>query len=137
MIFAEFFKKRKLKKNVHMIPCYAMPYSFDNTVEGCSLWNWDRNHESYYAVKAVFKTFPDEVKHGLGFSPKDGEFCERLRFWQEALKPELPTALYYNAMHGIYRCYKRCKRVQQAQAAAQAVYAHMMQEVCPWQESMK
>lgn len=129
MIFAEFFKKRKLKKNVHMIPCYAMQYSFDNTVEGCSLWNWDRNHESYYAIKAVFKTFPDEAKHALEFSPKDGEFCDMVNFWKAALKPALPPVLYYNAMHGIYSCYKRIKRIRQAERAAQVVYTQMTQEV--------
>lgn len=129
MIFSELFKKRKLKKNVRMIPCYAMQYSFDDTVEGCSLWNWDRNKESYYAVKEIFKTFPDGVKHALTFDPKDGEFCDMVNFWKAALKPALPPVLYYNAMHRIYRCYKRIKRIRQAERATQAAYTNMMREV--------
>ena len=45
-------------------------------------------------VRAVFHSFSEDVQHKLTFSPTDGEFVERARLWQEALRPVLSPKQY-------------------------------------------
>ena len=45
-------------------------------------------------VRAVFHSFSEDVQHKLTFSPDDGEFVERARLWQEALRPVLSPKQY-------------------------------------------
>lgn len=45
-------------------------------------------------VRAVFHSFSEDVQHKLTFSPDDGEFVERARLWQKALRPVLSPKQY-------------------------------------------
>ena len=113
MIFSKLIKalKRKSTNNTKIIPCYNSSTAFCDTVEGCTLWNWDRDHKTYNAVQTVFKTLPPRTRDTLAFSPGSGQFCERAQFWRLALKTTLPSTLYYSAMRAIYCCYKRIKEL--------------------------
>ena len=75
------------------------------TGEACILYG-----KEFRPVVDVFKTFPEEVQHRLTFSPKDGEWGDRVRFWQDALRPVLEPHLYYAAISRIIRWGIRCRR---------------------------
>lgn len=77
------------------------------TPESCTL-SWC-DPETERAAKQVFCTFPEEVRHSMAFVPKAGEFCDRARYWQNALRLALTAEQYYEAMRAIYEAYKRVK----------------------------
>lgn len=56
---------------------------FYGTVEGCALSHLDR--AIVLKAREAFEELPGEIKHQLQFSPKDGEFIERVRFWRDIL----------------------------------------------------
>lgn len=59
-------------------------YGFLNTIEGCTLINYDR--AIYEVIKAVFDELPDSVKHFLALAINDGSFVERAEAWKEFIK---------------------------------------------------
>ena len=59
---------------------------------------------------SVFETFPEDVQHRLTFAPKDGEWGDRIRFWQDALRPVLEPHLYYSVIFKLIRWGIRCRR---------------------------
>lgn len=63
------------------------------TMESCLFYR-----EGWKSIAAVFNTFPEEVQHALTFAPKRGEWMNRVRFWQEQLRPALPPKQYHDAM---------------------------------------
>lgn len=80
---SKFFKKlfTLVKKN-KCIPVMNS-YGFLNTIEGCTLINHDS--AIYEAVKVAFDELPEEVKHFLSFSVKDGDFVERAEAYKELI----------------------------------------------------
>lgn len=97
-------------KTARKIPCYTLGCNFLDTVEGSTIWNLSRG--TFDTVKRIFAAQPEEIKHRLCFSPKNGEFISRAHFWQELLKPELPAAQYYEVMGAIYQWYRHIKRIR-------------------------
>lgn len=81
---------------------------FFNTVEGCCLYSADR--DTYGAVKEVFNSLPNDMAHRLEFAPKDGEYIDRVRFWQRTLSPMLPAEQYRIAISAIIDWYIHIKR---------------------------
>lgn len=75
------------------------------TGEACILYE-----KEFRAVADVFDSFPEEVQHRLTFAPEDGEWGDRIRFWQDALRPALEPRLYYAAISRIIRWGIRCRR---------------------------
>ena len=75
------------------------------TGEACILYGKESK-----AVVEVFETFPEEVQHRLTFAPKDGEWADRVRFWQDALRPTLEPRLYYSVISRIIRWGIRYRR---------------------------
>ena len=66
-------------------------------------WTWTMEATIFYhgeekASVAVFDTFPEDVQHALTFGPKRGEWADRVRFWQEHLRPALPPREYHKVM---------------------------------------
>lgn len=86
---------------------------FYDTVEGCVLYSCVR--ETFRAVEAIFQGMPLQTKRRLAFAPKTGEFCDRARFWQEALS-SLPSRQYHEAMSAILGWYRHIKALQEAEA---------------------
>ncbi len=77
------------------------------TMEFCLL-----KGEAEKAVKAVFYGFDEETQHALTFSPEAGEWPERLRFWQKALRPVLSPKLYHEVMEKFYSWAIRCTKAR-------------------------
>lgn len=69
------------------------------------------------AVKAVFSGFGEETRKKLTYAPKDGEWVERIRFWQEALRPALPPHVYHKVMSIFLDWAVRCSRARLGGAA--------------------
>ncbi len=84
----------KLEKKVQ-IPVFQSG-GFYGTVEGCSLSHLDR--DIVLKVHETFKCLPDETKHQLQFSPEDGEFVDRARFWRKILKLSITEKQCHIAM---------------------------------------
>lgn len=101
---------RKMGGHVEVVkelPCIRSN-SFLNTVEGCTLWNCGKN--VYQFADEVFRNLPAETQNRLAFSPNEGEFCERARFWKAELKSAMPSSEYYIAIRAIYRWYIHIKK---------------------------
>ena len=86
-----------------------------STVEGCALING--NSEIFCIAQQVFNKHPYEERHRLAFSPQNGEFTERVRFWRELLRPVLSEKQCHEAMQTIIRWYIHIKRNRLDQAA--------------------
>ena len=87
--------KIKLEKEISNIQTIG----FLNTMEGNILWGCGEN--VYQPALDVFRKLPTETQKRLTFSPKDGEFCERVQFWKSKLKSAMPSAEYYIAIKAI------------------------------------
>lgn len=83
-------------------------YTFLDTAEGCALW---RYRGTFKAVKAVYDTFDADTKKALSFTPKEGEYGYRVRFWQRELRPVLDSAQYHKAMSVIIAWAIRCAKM--------------------------
>lgn len=97
-------------KTERKIPCYTLGCNFMDTVEGCTIWNHAKG--TFDIVKRIFAAQPEEIKHRLCFSQKNGEFISRAHVWQELLKPALPAAQYYEVMGAIYQWYRHIKQTR-------------------------
>lgn len=114
-LFGKIRKARKagIETEVHevevkRIPVISVPGFYD-TVEGCVFANCANNiHET---AKNVYKTFTNEKKGQLAFSPKDGEFIDRVNFWKDVLKPVLPPKQYNIAVQSLLHWYIHIKNL--------------------------
>lgn len=61
-------------------------------------------------LRDVFNSFNKETQHTLTFTPKDGEWGNRVRFWKKALYPALEPRLYHEAILTIIQWYIQCRR---------------------------
>lgn len=73
------------------------------TMESCL---WYKNE--YQPIWDVFNRFDEKTQHALTFSPCDGEWAARIRFWQQRLRPVLEPRLYYRAMLELIQWSIRC-----------------------------
>ena len=62
------------------------------------------------AVKAIFYSFNGQLQRSLTFAPDDGEWVERVRMWQTALKPVLTQEQYSATILKILDWAIRCKQ---------------------------
>lgn len=81
---------------------------FYSTVEGCALSHCEK--EIVNAAQKAFSRLSDSEKYRLTFSPKAGEFVERVAFWKKLLKNDMPEQQYRKAILTIIRQYERIKR---------------------------
>ena len=85
-----------------------MPLPSFCTVEGCALAAFD--FEVAEKVQAVFKTFDYDTKRWFSFTPENGEFVERAKFWQNVIYDVLPEGRHgHRAMKAILESYIRIK----------------------------
>lgn len=90
---------------VAKIPCIKASYWLE-TMEGSLFYKKGSPN-----VEAVFRTFDEETQHALCFTPeKKGDYIARARFWQGALKSNLPPKEYHEAMMRIAAHYAKCIR---------------------------
>lgn len=102
-------KRKKARVQETPLRPAGVGVSFYATVEGCHLWDGDR--EVFDAVHKIFKELPPQIKHLLAFAPKDGEFVQRAQMWRSILKYTMLSApLQHEIMHCVYQCYIRIKR---------------------------
>lgn len=83
---------------------------FLNTVEDCCLWNGPR--DVYLAAERAFDALPNATKHRLAFSPKDGEFCERVRTWRELVAPAMSPEHCRAATITVLQWYRHVKNMK-------------------------
>lgn len=117
-VFGAVRKARKAGADaVEVKPVYVVPYRkpqgghwFVGTPEAHIL---SRHQEIYNAVRDVFQTLDNDTQYSYLFTPKDGGWADRIRFWQDLLRPALDPKQYYEAMAVILpwaiRCLKRRK----------------------------
>lgn len=115
-LFTDMRKARKEGKKVEVKKAVQIPViqsdGFYNTVEGCALSHCER--EIANAAQKAFNSLADGEKHRLTFSPKNGEFAERVIFWKSLLKPAMTEQQYRKAILTIihqYICIKRDLKV--------------------------
>jgi len=83
------------------------------TMEACLM----NGGETEKAVCGAFYSLPEETQHSLTFTPeKSGEWAERARFWQQLLKPALPSKMYHEVMLTFVHWYAHCLRRRQGAA---------------------
>lgn len=106
-LFFDLRRARAEGHNVHIkkmvsIPVVQFGY-WGFTMESC-LW-CEKEHQP---IRDVFNRFDKETQHVLTFSPCDGEWAARIRFWQQRLRPVLEPRLYYRAMLELIQWSIRC-----------------------------
>ena len=96
-------------KPVYTVQCVTLKPAYLNTIEGCLTWELGR--EADRSVMEVFKSLPYETQRRLEFTPKEpGGWADRARFWQQQLKPALPTDMYHAVMIRLISWYAHCLR---------------------------
>ncbi len=95
------------------IPLIGGTVSFYSTVEGCQLANGDRIICDI--AEEAFHGLLYEDKHRLTFSPKDGEFVERVYFWKTLFAPVMTPGQCRNAMLQILQWYIHIKQMRMEQ----------------------
>ena len=103
-------KTLEIKQSVQ-VPCIKSSPAFLDTVEGCTLAG--RNWKLYEIVKPIFDTFSYDDKRMLAFAPKDGDFIERIQFWQNALKYTIKPTLYHVVIFTIIQRFIHIKQIGQ------------------------
>ncbi len=108
-IFGKLRRIRKAQKEPAVtvslkLPILNMSY-WPSTMESCLLLG-----DIGKAARKVFLTFPEDVQHAMTFTPKSGEYADRIRLWQKALKPALPPKQYHEAIQKLIRWSIRCVR---------------------------
>ncbi len=103
-----FVDRRKARKEpVGSVKRSKPSVSFYDTMEGCVIWNLTPDIRQ--AAASAFRALPYEAKHRMAFSPKNGEFCDRAKFWSATLRPVMPQDQYSAAMIAILRGYRDIK----------------------------
>jgi hypothetical protein len=102
-------KTLEIKQSIQ-VPCFKPSASFLDTVEGCALagYSW----RLYESVKPIFDTFSYNEKRMLAFAPKDGDFVERVQFWQNTLKYTIEPTLYHVAIFTIIQWFIHIKQMR-------------------------
>lgn len=95
---------RRAKKRTVCVYPSAHGAVWLDTIEG---YLFQPSNELGKAVRNVFRGFDAETRHALAFSPDDGEWIERAKFWKENLKV-LPQKDYHAAMQIILQWYILC-----------------------------
>lgn len=103
----------KIKKSVQA-PFINNSPGFYDTVEGCTLAKCSR--EIRTAAQEAFRRLPCEEKKRLSNAPKDGEFIDRLHFWEKLLQPVLLPGQLRTAKGALIRWYIRIKRMRKVLA---------------------
>ena len=90
---------------------------FEIPVFDFGYWSWTMEACLYYGkefkvVGEVFKTFPKEIQHRLTFAPKAGEWGNRVRLWQDAMRPVLEPELYHIAIIKLIRWGIHCRKME-------------------------
>lgn len=118
-LFKEVRKARRSGNGIRVQPVKQYPVftacGILSTVEGCTLING--NGEIFCIAQQVFNELPYEERHRLTFSPKNGEFTERVQFWRELLRTAMTEKQSHEAMQTIIRWYIHIKRNRLDQAA--------------------
>lgn len=113
-IFKDMQKVRKQGGDVALEKKVQIPFircgGFYNTVEGCTLSHLDR--EIVFRAQEAFAGLADDEKYRLQFSPKNGEFIERARYWKGILKPVMTEKQCLVAMNCIIGWYIHIKKMQ-------------------------
>ncbi len=109
---AFFMDLRRIKPvdNIKTCTSIEMGYSLLDTVEGTVLYNCGKN--IYTKANGFFKTLPYETKRFLAFSPNDGEYIDRAKFWKQALKPILSEKEYRIAVRRLLHWFIHCKQLK-------------------------
>jgi len=93
----------------------ALKPAWLNTVEGCQVWNFDRDINQ--TVSEVYYSFPREVQRQLEYTPEEpGGWVERARFWQQQLRPVLPEKEYHAIMALFVGWYAHCLKMRKEAA---------------------
>ena len=112
-MFTEIRKARKEGAAVEVRQCQQLPFvrcgGFYNTVEGLTLADLDQKIVN--RSQEAFNGLSEDVKNLLYFSPKDGEFTDRVNFWRYLLEPVLTDEELRTAMICILRCYIHIKHM--------------------------
>ena len=123
---AVFGKVRKARKAgadaVQIKPVYTVPYRkpqgghwFAGTPEAHIL-SWYPG--IYNAVRDVFQTLDNDTQYSYLFGPKDGGWADRMRFWQELLRPTLEPKQYHEVMGILLPWAIRCLKWRKEAAEA-------------------
>lgn len=87
-------------------------------------------------VYDVFATFDKETQRQLTFTPEDGEWSERAKFWKRELRPKLTTEMYHEAMMKLCGWYAGCVRKRLNVSLPVSIVAMLRGEV-PYAEESK
>lgn len=113
-LFGDMQKARKKGEEIVVERKIQVPFvvsgGFYNTVEGCTLSKLDK--EIVSKAEDAFDGIPNEEKHKLQFSPKDGEFIQRAGLWRDILKPVMTEKQCHIAMKCIIEWYIHIKQMQ-------------------------
>ena len=113
-LFIDMRKARKRGSEIRLEKKVELPFiqtgGFYNTVEGCTLDRLDR--EITHKAEEAFCSLSEEEKYKMQFSPKNGEFVERARFWRNTLSPFMTEKQCYIAMHCIIHWYIHIKQMR-------------------------
>ena len=104
----------KIHKSVQ-IPLMNSNTGFYDTVEGCTLANCGQ--EIRTAAQEAFKTLSCEEKRRFSYVPENGEFIERLHFWEDLLQPVLLPGQFRTARAALICWYIHIKRMRSGGAA--------------------
>lgn len=106
-------KARKRGCGIRLEKKVKLPFiqsgGFYNTVEGCTLDHLDRKITD--KAEEAFNKLSDEEKYRIQFSPKNGEFVERVRFWRNTLSPFMSEKQCHFAMYYIIHWYIHIKQM--------------------------
>ena len=118
---AEVSRARKEGKQVKVRTEYAVPFVnfgyWTSTPEACLFCGPER-----IPIRDFFETLPEDMQHDLTFAPKDGEWGDRVRFWQQQLRPSLEPELYHEAILTLIQWGIRCRRREAENRHLTAVY---------------
>lgn len=111
-VFTDMRKARKEGSVVEVKKAVQIPViqsgGFYSTVEGCALSRCEKGIVN--AAQKAFSGLSDSEKHSLAFSPKNGEFVERVMSWKALLKPVMSEKQYRKAILTIIHWYIHIKR---------------------------
>lgn len=114
-MFTEIRKARREGTGVLIKQCRELPFvksgpGFYDTPEGCNLNHCGRRIDK--AAREAFAALPYEEKRRMCFTPKAGEYVERVKFWKNMLEPVLNAKELRAAMMRLLRLYIHCKRLE-------------------------
>lgn len=120
-VFFELRHARAAGKNVQVKRVYEVPVLrlgyWSATMEGCLFYG-----AKWHPIWDVFDGLPAETQRALTFAPKDGEWGDRVRFWQQQLRPSLEPELYHEAILTLIQWGIRCRRREAENRHLTAVY---------------